>query len=95
MLADEHGCVVAHLLLSLCVKLQRLDEPDDREMALCRRRTPSFMFASSPPQHERYMRRCIELACKALETRDTPVGSLVVREGEIIGEGIEAVDRPG
>jgi tRNA(adenine34) deaminase len=37
------------------------------------------------------MRRCIELARKALETDDTPVGSLVVREGEIIGEGIEAV----
>jgi tRNA(adenine34) deaminase len=43
------------------------------------------------PRHERYMRLCIELARRALESHDTPVGSLVVRAGNIIAEGVEAV----
>jgi tRNA(adenine34) deaminase len=37
------------------------------------------------------MRLCIELARRALDTHDTPVGSLVVRGGHIIAEGVEAV----
>ena len=38
---------------------------------------------------EYYMRRCIELAGKAAEYGDVPVGAVVVRQsdGEIIGEG--------
>lgn len=43
------------------------------------------------PEHERYIRRCIELGRQALRTGDPPVGSLVVRGGQVIGEGIEAV----
>ena len=43
------------------------------------------------PRHERYMRLCIELARRALDTHDTPVGSLIVRGGHIIAEGVEAV----
>jgi tRNA(adenine34) deaminase len=43
------------------------------------------------PKHERYMRLCIDLARRALDTHDTPVGSLVVRGGRIIAEGIETV----
>lgn len=39
--------------------------------------------------HERFMRRCIELARKAKQQGNTPVGSVVVLDGEIIGEGIE------
>jgi tRNA(adenine34) deaminase len=41
--------------------------------------------------HEHLMRRCLELAAKALERGDTPVGSVVVLDGAIIGEGIETL----
>jgi tRNA(adenine34) deaminase len=41
--------------------------------------------------HERYMRRCIELARRALETDDAPVGALVVAHDRIVAEGIEGV----
>jgi len=40
---------------------------------------------------EGFMRQAIRLARVALERGDTPVGSVVVCEGRIIGEGIEAV----
>ena len=43
------------------------------------------------PSHEQFMRRCIELAREAEKTKDTLVGSLVVLDGRIIGEGVEAV----
>lgn len=39
--------------------------------------------------HERYMRRCIELALLAREQGNTPVGSIVVLNDQIIGEGAE------
>jgi len=38
-----------------------------------------------------YMQRCIELAQRARQSTDTPVGSLIVRNNQIIGEGVEAV----
>src|SRR5262249_48945581 len=41
--------------------------------------------------HERFMRRCLELATVARQQGNTPVGSVVVLDGEIIGEGIEAL----
>ena len=37
------------------------------------------------------MRRCIELARRALDTGDSPVGSLIVKGDELVSEGIEAV----
>ena len=40
-------------------------------------------------EHEQYMRRCIELAKVAQGRGNTPVGSVVVINGEIVGEGIE------
>ena len=40
-------------------------------------------------ERERFMRRCLELAAEARERGDTPVGSVVVLDGAIIGEGIE------
>jgi len=46
---------------------------------------------SSPIQHERHMRRCIELARQAIRTGDTPVGSLIVDDDELVSEGVEAV----
>lgn len=42
------------------------------------------------PDHEHYMRRCLELARQAKANGESPVGSLLVKNGEIIGEGIEA-----
>ena len=36
-----------------------------------------------------YMRRCLELAALAAQAGETAVGALIVRGGEIIGEGIE------
>ena len=38
--------------------------------------------------NEQFMRRCIELANIAAAGGDVPVGAVVVRNGEIIGEGI-------
>ena len=38
-----------------------------------------------------FMRRCIELAKRAQSRKNTPVGSVVVIDGEIAGEGIEEV----
>ena len=38
-----------------------------------------------------YMQRCIELAQRARQSGDTPVGSLIVRNDQVIGEGVEAV----
>ena len=43
----------------------------------------------SDVQHELFMRRCIELAVTARSHGNTPVGSVVVINGEIVGEGIE------
>lgn len=40
---------------------------------------------------EDLMRRCLELGGEALAVGDAPVGSLIVKRGEIIAEGIEAV----
>jgi tRNA(adenine34) deaminase len=42
-------------------------------------------------QHERHMRRCIELARQAIGSGDTPVGSLIVDGDELVSEGVEAV----
>src|SRR6185437_15369588 len=38
-----------------------------------------------------FMLRCIELGRAAEQKGDTPIGSIVVREGRVIGEGIESV----
>jgi len=40
--------------------------------------------------HEHFMLRCIALAHIAKSKGESPVGSVIVRNGEIIGEGIEA-----
>ena len=37
------------------------------------------------------MRRCIELARQAIGSGDTPVGSLIVHDDELVSEGVEAV----
>lgn len=40
-------------------------------------------------EHKSYMRICINLAKIAKHRGDSPVGSIIVRDGLIIGEGIE------
>ena len=40
---------------------------------------------------EQMMRRCLEIGKIALDNGDAPVGSLIVKNGEIIAEGIESV----
>lgn len=42
---------------------------------------------------EKYMWRCLELAQMAKDNGKTAVGSLLVRDGQIIAEGIEGEDR--
>lgn len=42
-------------------------------------------------EHEHYMRLCIALAWRARDTKDTPVGSIIVQGGAIFAEGVEAV----
>jgi tRNA(adenine34) deaminase len=41
--------------------------------------------------HEQFMRRCLELGTVARVQGNTPVGSIVVLDGVIIGEGIETL----
>lgn len=38
-------------------------------------------------EHERYMRRALELAREAADAGEVPVGCVVVRDGKIVGEG--------
>ncbi|MGN7724122.1 nucleoside deaminase [Chitinophaga sp. 22620] len=40
-------------------------------------------------QHQRYMDRCLELAETARAQGESPVGSVIVKDGQIIGEGTE------
>lgn len=40
--------------------------------------------------HEDFMKRCYELAEMARAKGESPVGSIIVRDGLIIGEGIES-----
>ena len=45
--------------------------------------------------HKDYMRRALELAAQAAAEGDVPVGCVIVRDGEIIGEGRTAGRRTG
>jgi len=46
---------------------------------------------SGQSEHERYMRHCCQLAEEAVRGGDAPVGSLVLRDSQIIAEGVEGV----
>ncbi len=59
------------------------------------RRSPNVREDAEKPmslidQAEVFLRRCLELAQESLEMGETPVGSLVARGAEILGEGREA-----
>jgi tRNA(adenine34) deaminase len=43
------------------------------------------------PEHEPFMRRCLEMAVMARALGNTPVGSVVVSDGAALGEGIETL----
>jgi tRNA(adenine34) deaminase len=45
--------------------------------------------------HEHCMRRCLELAAVARSQGNTPVGSVVVLGGAVIGEGVETLPSGG
>jgi len=49
------------------------------------------MTSPTTPDHERFMRRCLELAAEARSAGNTPVGSVVVLDGQIIGEAGETL----
>ncbi|TKK65243.1 nucleoside deaminase [Ilyomonas limi] len=40
-------------------------------------------------KYENFMRRCIELAKIAKKRGDSPVGSIIVKDGQVVAEGIE------
>ena len=42
---------------------------------------------SSPAEHEQWMRRALALADRASNEGEVPVGAVVVRDGELLGEG--------
>lgn len=44
---------------------------------------------TSTGKYESLMRRCIELANIAKKRGDSPVGSLIVKDGQVVAEGIE------
>src|SRR3954465_15857101 len=49
------------------------------------------MEISEKHDHEVFMRKCIELALIAKQSGDSPVGAILVRDKEIIAEGVEGV----
>lgn len=40
-------------------------------------------------EDQQYMERCLELAAMAASEGESPVGSIIVRDGIVLGEGIE------
>ncbi len=44
----------------------------------------------STKNHEYFMRQCVELAKEALANGNPPVGAIIVKDEEIVGQGIEA-----
>jgi tRNA(adenine34) deaminase len=45
------------------------------------------MTDTSAQEDQHWMRRCLELARQAAEVGEVPVGALVVKDGEVLGEG--------
>ena len=48
------------------------------------------MIKTTVKNHEHYMQKCIDLAIIAKQQGESPVGSVIVKNGEIIAEGFEA-----
>ena len=47
------------------------------------------MIKTTVKNHEHYMQKCIDLAIIAKQQGESPVGSVIVKNGEIIAEGFE------
>jgi tRNA(adenine34) deaminase len=47
--------------------------------------------AARNAEHQRWMQRALELADKAAELGEVPVGAVVVRDGQLLGEGFNQV----
>jgi tRNA(adenine34) deaminase len=43
-------------------------------------------MTQNTPTHEDYIRRCMELARQAAQAGNSPFGSLIVRDGQVVGE---------
>jgi len=56
--------------------------------------TNEMVFGPIPDReyHERFMRKAIEMAQLALDSDETPVGCVFVRDGEVIGRGINGTN---
>ena len=56
--------------------------------------TDEMVFGPIPDReyHERFMRKAIEMAQLALDSDETPVGCVFVRDGEVIGRGINGTN---
>jgi tRNA(adenine34) deaminase len=48
---------------------------------------------NDPTGHERHLRRCLDLAVTARDQGNTPVGSVVVLDGAIIGKAAETLPK--
>jgi tRNA(adenine34) deaminase len=53
--------------------------------------TPAGLSRAELGRHEKFMRECLLLAMQAARYGESPVGSLLVRNDEIIARGVEAV----
>jgi len=42
-------------------------------------------------KHRKFLERCRELALQAGRSGNTPVGAIIVLDGEIVGQGMEAI----
>ena len=40
-------------------------------------------------EHQPYMKRCLELGQQSMDLGNSPVGAVLVKDGKIIGEGLE------
>ena len=49
------------------------------------------IFMTDAERYEVWMRRCIEIAKIAKRRGESPVGAVIVRDGQIVAEGIEGV----
>jgi tRNA(adenine34) deaminase len=56
----------------------------------CDPRTSREPAATPAGEHERFMRRALELALAAEAVGEVPVGAIVVLDGEVVGEGFNA-----
>lgn len=56
--------------------------------------TDEMVFGPIPDReyHEGFMRKAIEMAQLALDSDETPVGCVFVRDGEVIGRGINGTN---